>query len=109
MAPVIIGPRCNRRVTCDPNPSNDSASVTVCAAPRPGRADLAVTKTVNNPTPNVGQTVVFTVGVRNNGPSQATGVVLGDDLPTGLTFVSATPSQGTFWKPNWFRSQLNAE
>jgi uncharacterized repeat protein (TIGR01451 family) len=80
----------------DPNPANNLASVTICTSPRPGRADLAVTKMVNNPTPNVGQTVIFTVGVHNNGPGQATGVALDDALPTGLTFVSATPSQGSF-------------
>jgi Domain of unknown function DUF11 len=34
--------------------------------------------------------------VANNGPATATGVTGTDLLPAGLTFVSATPSQGTY-------------
>ncbi|MFO0868385.1 MAG: DUF11 domain-containing protein [Pirellulales bacterium] len=59
-------------------------------------ADLAVTKQVNNPTPNVGQQIQYTVTLTNNGPSQATNVVVTDNLPAGVSFVSATPSQGTY-------------
>src|SRR5262249_38270005 len=58
--------------------------------------DIAVTKTVDNATPIVGNNVTFTVTAQNNGPSAATGVVITDLLPAGLTFVSATPSQGTY-------------
>jgi uncharacterized repeat protein (TIGR01451 family) len=78
----------------DPNPTNDQATVTL--TPGAAEADLAVTKTVNDPTPNVGDTVTFTVTLTNNGPSTATSVTVQDSLPTGLTFVSATPSQGTY-------------
>jgi uncharacterized repeat protein (TIGR01451 family) len=59
-------------------------------------ADLAVTVTVNDPTPNVGETVTFTVGLANLGPDTATNVTLSDPLPPGLTFVSDTPSQGSY-------------
>ncbi|MFO0902488.1 MAG: DUF11 domain-containing protein [Pirellulales bacterium] len=59
-------------------------------------ADLAVTKIVNNPNPNVGQQIQYTVTVTNNGPNQATNVVVNDLLPTGVTFVSSTPSQGQY-------------
>ena len=40
--------------------------------------------------------VIFTIVVRNAGPSPATGVVVVDRLPAGLTFVAATPSVGTY-------------
>jgi uncharacterized repeat protein (TIGR01451 family) len=43
----------------------------------------------------VGDQVVYTVTVTNNGPNDATGVVLTDTLPADTTFVSAAPSQGT--------------
>ncbi len=71
---------------------DDQASVTVT----PAVADLSLTKTVNNATPNANQNVTFTITVTNGGAANATGVVVTDLLPAGLTFVSATPSQGTY-------------
>ena len=40
--------------------------------------------------------MTFTVTANNAGPDAATGVQVTDVLPAGLTFVSATPSQGTY-------------
>jgi uncharacterized repeat protein (TIGR01451 family) len=40
--------------------------------------------------------VTFTVTVNNTSAVNATNVVVTDLLPAGLTFVSATPSQGTY-------------
>lgn len=71
--------------TYDPMPQDNTDSVTLDVQPS---ADLAVTKTVNNPTPNVGDNVNFTITVTNNGPDNATGVVMIDPLPTGFTYVS---------------------
>jgi uncharacterized repeat protein (TIGR01451 family) len=76
----------------DPNPGNNSASATET----PQRADLLVTKSVSNPTPNVGDTITYTVTVTDNGPDPATGVTVQDTLPPGISFVSATPSQGSY-------------
>ena len=59
-------------------------------------ADLAVAKTVSDSTPDVGDTITFTVTLTNNGPNSATNVHLTDALPAGLGFVSATPSQGSY-------------
>jgi uncharacterized repeat protein (TIGR01451 family) len=59
-------------------------------------SDLQLSKTVSDPTPNVGDTIIFTVTLANSGPSNATAVTVTDLLPAGLTFVSATPSQGTY-------------
>jgi uncharacterized repeat protein (TIGR01451 family) len=79
----------------DTNTSNNSATVTV-TPPAAGAADLALAKTVSNATPTVGSTITFTITLTNAGPDTATGVAVTDLLPAGLTFVSATPSQGTY-------------
>jgi uncharacterized repeat protein (TIGR01451 family) len=76
----------------DPDPADNSGNATVT----PQQADLAVTKTVDNPIPNVGDTVTYTITVTNNGPDTATNITLNDDLPAGMTFVSATPDTGTY-------------
>ncbi len=78
--------------TLDPNNTNNSDSVAVNALD----ADVAVTKGVSNATPTVGSNVTFTIDVTNNGPNTSQGVTVNDLLPTGLTFVSATPSTGTY-------------
>jgi uncharacterized repeat protein (TIGR01451 family) len=82
--------------TFDPNTGNNTGSTPV----NPQQSDLALTKSVSNPTPNVGDTIAFTVTLTNNGPSAASGVQVTDLLPMGLTFVSATPSQGTYAAPS---------
>jgi uncharacterized repeat protein (TIGR01451 family)/gliding motility-associated-like protein len=63
--------------------------------------DLFVNKTVSNPKPNVGSNVTFTIIATNNGPSSATGVTVNEVLHSGYTFVSATPSTGTWNAPFW--------
>jgi len=65
----------------DTNGANDTAS----ASETPQRADLVVTKTVSDATPNVGDVITFTVTITNNGPDIATGVQVTDVLPPGLT------------------------
>lgn len=78
-----------------PAHTTKSFEVVVCSA------DLQVTKTVDNLTPNVGNTSVFTITAVNNGPYKASGVTVKDVLPAGYTFVSATPSTGTWTDPDW--------
>ena len=39
--------------------------------------------------------LAYTLTVANQGPSEATGVTLTDILPAGVSFISATPGQGT--------------
>ena len=76
----------------DPDPANNTASILVT----PQQADLSLTKSVSDPTPNVGDTITYTITLGDSGPDAATGVQVQDALPSGLTFVSATPSQGTY-------------
>jgi uncharacterized repeat protein (TIGR01451 family) len=76
----------------DVNLANNSASAATLVNPV---ADLVVTKTDSPDPALVGQPLTYTVGVQNSGPSSATSVSLSDALPAGVSFVSATPSQGS--------------
>src|SRR5207249_1720154 len=59
------------------------------------KADLAISKT-DSPDPVIaGTNLTYTITVTNNGPGAATSVTMTDPLPGTVTFVSATPSQGT--------------
>jgi uncharacterized repeat protein (TIGR01451 family) len=58
-------------------------------------ADLSLTKTVSPTSVTVGQNVTYTLTSANAGPDAANNTVVTDTLPAGVTFVSATPTQGT--------------
>jgi uncharacterized repeat protein (TIGR01451 family)/fimbrial isopeptide formation D2 family protein len=75
----------------DPDPSNNSASTATSQL-----VDIAVTKIVDNPSPNVGTIATFTVTVGNSGPGTAHEVVVHDMAPAGLTVIATTPSQGSY-------------
>lgn len=52
-------------------------------------ADLSLTMTVDETLPSPGDTVVITLRVRNDGPDETTGVEVTDNLPSGVSFLSA--------------------
>ena len=59
--------------------------------------DLSVTKTVDNDRPKEGESVVYSILVFNAaGGAQASNVIVSDSLPAGVTYVSDSPSQGTY-------------
>jgi len=68
-----------------------SAAIDVQAA-----SDLSLTKNVDDTTPDEAQHVTYTVTLTNGGPDPATGNVVTDLLPAGVTYVSHTPSQGSY-------------
>lgn len=76
--------------TSDPTPGNNSdpegTSVT-------GQADLTLTKDDDpDPVQVAFSPLDYTLTITNNGPSDATGVVVTDTLPSGMTFAFSTPS-----------------
>jgi uncharacterized repeat protein (TIGR01451 family) len=62
-------------------------------------ADVAMDDSVSPADVNVSSNVTFTLTVTNFGPDAADLVTVTDNLPAGLTFTSATVSQGT-WVDN---------
>src|SRR5262249_25587066 len=79
--------------TPDPNQGNRSST---SQTPVVLDADVAVSKSVTPTTALVGDTITMFVSVLNNGPNGASGVVVTDVLPAGMTFVSASPQQGSY-------------
>ena len=55
-------------------------------------ADLHLTKTSSISNAQNNDLVTYTIKVTNDGPHAATGVTVSDKLPSGLIFVSASPS-----------------
>ncbi len=76
----------------DINPTNDTAQAAVGVV----GADLAVIKTVDNATPNEGDSILYSIVVTNNGPSDTTGVTVSEPLTNGVTYVSNAVSQGAY-------------
>jgi uncharacterized repeat protein (TIGR01451 family) len=60
--------------------------------------DISVVKNVNQSTVSLNDEVTFSIIVKNNGSINATNVVVRDDLPTGLQYVSgATIINGKYY------------
>ena len=79
----------------DPNPANNSSSATVMVA---NAADLGVTIS-GAPNPvllELGQELLYTVTVTNNGPSVASSPVVLDPLPAGLTYDPTKSTAGAY-------------
>lgn len=64
--------------------------------PGSGTADLSVTKEVDSSSPAINENVTFTIRTSNAGPDAATGLVVRDILPYGLSFVEANPDVGEY-------------
>jgi uncharacterized repeat protein (TIGR01451 family) len=62
----------------------------------PSAADVQVSQTQSTYTSNGNEYVTYTISTTNNGPNTATGVSVTDLLPAGLTYISSSPSQGTY-------------
>ncbi len=68
----------------DPDASNNNASVDIAVK----CVDLEINKSVDNSSPNEGDTIIYTVAVTNNGPDNATNIQISDVLPPGITHIS---------------------
>ena len=77
--------------TSDPNSANNSASTSSSTT---AQADLSLTKTTSAG-PIAGREITYTLNATNSGPSNATGAVITDTLPAGITFTAGTFPGGT--------------
>jgi trimeric autotransporter adhesin len=75
----------------DPTPANNTFTTTSSVGVS---ADVAITKTGPS-SAIIASNMTYNITVSNSGPSTATGVSVTDVVPTGTSFVSATPSTGT--------------
>jgi uncharacterized repeat protein (TIGR01451 family) len=78
--------------TPDPNPPNNTSTKKIDLK---GATDLSIVKKASVSTTQPGGQVIYTLLVKNAGPSDATGVTVTDPPPAGLTYASASASQGT--------------
>ena len=90
--------------------NNNTSEFSACF--KPGNiqlADLALTKKADKTQYTVGDQVTYTITLGNKGPAIATGIVVTDIVPTGVTFSQATASAGTYNNTTgkWSISSLN--
>ncbi len=69
-----------------------SATVTVASA---GSADMAIVKTATPNPVTEGTPLPYSLAVTNNGPATATNVTVTDALPSTVTYLSSTATQGS--------------
>ena len=83
----------------DSSPGNDDGDQSEDdednAAVTPQQADLSLSKVISDATPNVGDSVTFTVTLTNDGPSTATAVEVTDVLPAGYSYDAGSIAGGT--------------
>jgi uncharacterized repeat protein (TIGR01451 family) len=103
----------NVTATDVPSYSKDSsASVTACReAPRVTTADvprtsISLVKHASSPTVKAGGNVRFTIVWKNTGKAAAKHVVICDDLPNHMTFVSAAGASHRNGKVCWTRTSV---
>jgi uncharacterized repeat protein (TIGR01451 family) len=80
----------------DPNAANNTATASSCTTPPPpGQANITMDKTASDTRVTVGDTVIYTLVARNEGPGAAAVATIADTVPSRLDVRSATTTQGT--------------
>jgi uncharacterized repeat protein (TIGR01451 family) len=92
--------------TTDPVQSNNSDTEPTVVITQ---ADVKIVKTASVAVASPGDNLTYTLTVSNDGPSDALSVVVNDTLPTGVTFVSASPAASSGPNPlTWNLGTLTA-
>lgn len=90
----------------DPNNANDADCAEV--KPKYTGVDLVLEKTSDSATAQQNELVTWTIRVTNLGPEDATNILIRDELPQGIDFVSASPALGAFAGSAWTIPVLSA-
>jgi uncharacterized repeat protein (TIGR01451 family) len=77
-----------------PSLTTNSASATVVVA-NANSADMAIVKTATPNPVTEGTPLTYSLAVTNNGPASATNVTVTDTLPSTVTYLSSTSTQGS--------------
>jgi uncharacterized repeat protein (TIGR01451 family) len=93
-SPAAAGPFSNTATVTSSNESAPGDESSTANTNLGSVADLSITKTAPATVP-MGSVLDYAITVGNTGPDAATNVVVTDTLPAGVTFISATPSQGS--------------
>ena len=86
---VTIGPTAN-----DPNTANNTASASSTVA-SPTQADVAIVKTASPEPVDQNTNLTYTLQITNNGPATAQNVMVTDPLPSQVSYVSSSTTQGS--------------
>lgn len=78
----------------DPNPLNNTVVSTVAITLT---ADLALTMTDSPDPVHPGEILIYTINIKNNGPSDSVGVILTDTLPLTVILPSYSLDNGVTW------------
>ena len=62
------------------------------------QADIAITVVDASDTVLVGDLITYTLTISNAGPDSAQNIILTDNLPLGVSFLSAVPTQGSCYQ-----------
>jgi uncharacterized repeat protein (TIGR01451 family) len=88
----------------DPNLTNNEVNESIDVPPA---VDIEVIHEVTNSTPLFGDTIIWKITIKNNGPDNASDVELTDILPESLIFVDYNSSKGEYNDGIWDIGKLD--
>jgi uncharacterized repeat protein (TIGR01451 family) len=91
---MVSGTGTVSELTPDPNTANNTATFQPTIGAGTLGTDVAITMIGSADPVTVGDTLLYTVTITNNGPRVATGIAFSDTLPTGVTFLPDQSSPG---------------
>lgn len=99
---AVIGTAVNNEVCAVADENTTEVCADIDFTPRDPIVTMLIDKVVDNELPKVGDEITYTITVTNSGTDTAHNVVVNDILPaTGVTYLSDSPSVGTYASSVW--------